>query len=241
MQRELCRLAHRANKEQHAGHGQQRPLMPRNQGNRRILKAAGFAENLGVIKRAKVGKHQTNAEQETEVTHPVDQKGLHIGKRRGRALEPETDQEVGNQTHRFPTEEELDEIVAHHQHQHRKGKQRDIAEKALVAGIVMHIADGVDVHHQRHESHHAHHHRGQIVDQKADIEVDASRSQPGVDRAIERLAAVLQIHQHIGRQKKRQRHTGNGHDMRGAPADRPAKEAGNQRAQQRSQSNQQVN
>ena len=46
---------------------------------------------------------------------------------------PESDQQVGDQTHGLPAEEELHEVVAHHQHQHGEGEQRDVAEKAVVA------------------------------------------------------------------------------------------------------------
>ena len=33
------------------------------------------------------------------------------------------DQEIGDEADRFPAEEQLEEVVAHHQHQHREGKQ----------------------------------------------------------------------------------------------------------------------
>ncbi len=37
----------------------------------------------------------------------------------------------------------------------------------------MHVADGVDVHHQRHEGDDDHHHRGQALDQKTDLHAQA--------------------------------------------------------------------
>jgi hypothetical protein len=97
---------------------------------------------------------------------------------------------VRDEAHRFPAEEELQEVVAHHQHQHREREQRDVAEEALVAGIVVHVADGVDVHHQRHEGHDDHHQRRQVIDEEADLHPDAVRDEPGVHRAVERRQAV---------------------------------------------------
>lgn len=85
-------------------------------------------------------------------------------------------------------EEQLDEVVAHHQDQHRESEQRDVAEKARVARIVVHVARVVDMHHQRDEGDDAHHHRGQVVDEKADVEFNPGDGQPGVDGIVERLA-----------------------------------------------------
>jgi hypothetical protein len=102
-------------------------------------------------------QHQADAEQEAEVADAVDQEGLQVGVDRRRPRVPEADQQVGHQAHRLPAEEQLQEVVAHHQHQHREGEQRDVAEEALVAVVLGHVADGVDVHHQRHEGDHQHH------------------------------------------------------------------------------------
>jgi hypothetical protein len=114
-------------------------------------------------------QHAGDAEQEAEVAHAVDQERLHVGEDRAGPLEPEADQQVRHQAHRFPAEEQLQEVVAHHQHQHAEGEQRDVAEEALVARVLGHVADGVDVHQQRDEGHHDHHHRGQLVDHEADV------------------------------------------------------------------------
>ena len=50
----------------------------------------------------------------------------------------------GNEAHRFPAEEQLHEVVAHDEHQHREGEQRDVAEEAVVARIFLHVADRVE-------------------------------------------------------------------------------------------------
>jgi hypothetical protein len=131
-------------------------------------------ERLGVVHRAEVRQHQADAQHEAEVADPVDQERLHVGVDGRRPRVPEADQQVRHQAHRFPAEEQLQEVVGHHQHHHREGEQRDVGEEALVAVVVGHVADGVDVHHQRHEGDHAHHHRGQRVDQEADFELQVA-------------------------------------------------------------------
>ncbi len=116
-------------------------------------------EDLRVIQRARISEYQTNAENETKVTHAIHQKGLQIGVNGCGFRVPKANQQIRHQTHRFPAKEKLQEIIAHHQHQHRKGEQRDVAEEALVSRVVLHVANGVDMHGQRHRGDH-HHHRG---------------------------------------------------------------------------------
>ena len=122
--------------------------------------------------------HAGDAEDEAEVADAVDDERLHVGEDRGRPRVPEADEQIGDDADRFPAEEQLHEVVRHHQHQHREREQRDVAEEALVARIVVHVADGVDVHAQRHERDHAHHQRGEPVDEEADLHVHAVADEP---------------------------------------------------------------
>ncbi len=115
-------------------------------------------------------------EHEAEVADAVGEKRLEVRVDRRRPRVPEADQQVRDEADRLPAEEELDEVVAHHQHQHAEREQRDVAEEARVAGVVGHVADRVDVHHQRHERDDQHHRRRQRVDQEADRELEARRS-----------------------------------------------------------------
>jgi hypothetical protein len=157
-------------------------------------------------------RDEADAQDEAEVADAVDQEGLHVGEDRRRASVPEADQQVGHQAHRFPAEEQLQEVVAHHQHQHREGEQRDVAEEALVARVLGHVADGVDVHHQRHEGHHAHHHRGQAVDQEADLHLQIRRAPSIVDGAVEARAGQ-RVLQHVTEQQEGDQHAEDGDDV----------------------------
>ncbi len=126
------------------------------------------------------------------------------GRRRARV--PEADQQIGDAADRFPAEEQLHEVVRHHEHQHREREQRDVAEEALVARVIGHVADGVDVHAQRHERDHGHHERGQPVDQEAHLDMHAVAHEPGVDRAVE-CGHVVPVHllQHVERKRAGER------------------------------------
>ena len=147
-------------------------------------------EDLGVAQGLEVEQHRRHPEQEAEVPDPIDEKSLQIGPDGGLSLIPEANQEIGDYPDRFPPEEKLQEVVRHAQHQHREGEQRDVAEEALIAGIVAHVADGVDVHHQRHEGHHEHHGRAQGVDEKSDFERQVPHLSPVIESALEYRCAV---------------------------------------------------
>jgi hypothetical protein len=115
-----------------------------------------------------------------------------------------------------------------------EGKQRDVAEEALVAVVVVHVADGVDMHHQGHEGNGRNHHRRQVIDQKADFQADALDHHPGVNRAVVRLRAVENVMaQHHQRQQKGHRHADDGDPMSAGTPDLAAEQASDKRAEQR--------
>ena len=195
-------------------------------------------KGLGVIERTGEIDHAADAEQESEVTHPVDQEGLQVGEDGGRALVPEADEQIGHQTHRLPPEEQLQEVIAHHQHQHREGEQRDVAEETLVTRIILHVADGVDMDQQRDESHHHHHHRGQAVDHEADMRRKTSAFEEGIQVLIERQRRLIEeLAQDIDGQAAAQGDQRDGGAVRTLAADLAAEQAGQGRAEQRSQCN----
>ena len=243
MQRKLRRLTHCADKQQQTGYRHQRPLHAREKLDGGMLHIGQIGKHIRIAQAAaEISQHQADAEQKAEIADTVNQKGFQVGKNGTLAFEVKTDQEVRHQAHGFPTEEKLHEIVAHHQHQHRKGKQRNITEKALIAGFfIVHIADGVNVHHQRHAGHHHHHHGSQAVDQKADGKIQAAHGQPGIHIFIKFAAAAIdKAPQHICRQHRRHRHAQNGYAVRAGTTDLFAKQTRQQRADKRCQGNGQI-
>jgi hypothetical protein len=163
----------------------------------------GARKGLGIVQRTGVEDDSRNAKHEAEVPDAVDHEGLEVGKDGSRSLVPEPDQQVGNQPDRLPAEEQLQEVVGHHQHQHREREQRDVGEETLVARVIAHVANGVDVDHQRDEGHDRHHQRSQVVHQEADFHPHAVADGPGIDSAVVRLQfAGNQQAQHPGGQEE---------------------------------------
>ena len=231
--------SHRADEQQDAGDRHQRPVhagQDLDAGGGHLGRAL---EHLLVVEGAEEREHQADAEQEPEVADPVHQEGFQVRIGGCRALVPEADEQVGHQPDRFPAEEQLQEVVAHHQHEHREGEQRDVREEPLVARVVAHVADGVDVHHQRHRGHHQHHGGRQAVDQEAHLEAQVAGGEPGVDRTVERVA-LEHVEEHADRSGQRYRDPGDGDQVRAGTPDLATEQARDERPEQRREGNQQV-
>ena len=228
VQRHLRALPHRPDEEANGDHRQQRPRRGSPQADRRRGELRSLREHRRVVERAEVREHETDPEHEAEVADAIGEERLEIRVDRRRPRVPEADQQVGNEPHRLPPEEQLHEIVAHHQHQHAEGEQRDVAEEPGVAGVVRHVADRVDVDHQRHEGDHQHHRRGQRVDQEADGELERPGREPRVDVAVEGVARLHVAVDEV-RGDRRHRHAGDAQHVRGAAAE-PARRRGRRRS-----------
>ncbi len=92
---------------------------------------------------------------------------------------PEADQQIRRQAHAFPAEEELQEIVGRHQHQHGEGEQRQIGEEARPMRIFVHVADGIEMHQRGDARHHHQHHRGERVDADGPVGGEIAGMDPG--------------------------------------------------------------
>ena len=239
MQGELSRFAHGADEQTDAGHSQQRHRHARDQLNGLAGQTARLGKDIAVAKATGIGQQQTNAQNEAKVAHAVDQEGFEVGIDGGWLFKPEANEQVGDQAHRLPAKEELQKVVAHDQHEHAEGKERDVREEPGVAWVFFHVANGVDVDHQRDKGHHHHHGGRQAVDQKADFHADAADRGPGVDRAIKDIAAQ-HIHQDIDRGDQRDRHPCNGHPVTVGPTNRLPKEPRQNRAGQGGQCGQKI-
>ena len=96
MEWKLCALAHRANEQKDASHGNQRPCVAGNDFYRISGQRRGLLENLGVIQSAEVHQHQGDPEKKAEVTDTVYHECLEVGVNSRRSRIPEPDQQVGD-------------------------------------------------------------------------------------------------------------------------------------------------
>ena len=204
MQRKLRRLAHGADEQADANHCDQHPASAREVQSTKFVR---FREDFTVIQGACVCGDQTDTQNESKVTNPIHQKSLHVGKNGRRLVEPETNQKIGDQSYCFPTEEQLQQVVAHDQHEHGESEQRNVGKEAVVAVVFFHVTDGVDVNHQRHKSNHDHHHGGQAVNQKAHFHLEATNHHPCVQRLVETRAVQCNALERHGRENKGNQHT----------------------------------
>jgi hypothetical protein len=102
-------------------------------------------------------EHRKNAEPEAEIADAVDDEGLNGGGIRFRLVIPESDQEIACEPDALPAKKQLHQIVGGHQHQHREGEHRQIAEETRPVRVLFHVADGIEVDECGHRGYHHQH------------------------------------------------------------------------------------
>ena len=109
--------------------------------------------DLGIVEveRAERGPKQEHAQGETEVADAVDQECLHAGRGGRRLLEPEADEQIAAQAHRFPEDIEH-QLVAPQPSKLSIVKFPEDEEGHVVEeppggpGLLVHVSRGVDHH-----------------------------------------------------------------------------------------------
>ena len=184
VQRDLRGFSHGADEQQQADQGHRGYLPPAAERAQHVDRDVGFTRGLGehrlVLQGPEDHEHQQDAEQKPEVTDPVDDKRLGCRGPRRVSLIPVADQQIGAQAHRFPEHEQLEEVVGHDQHQHRKREQRDVGEKPRVTRFAVHVSDGIDVHQSADDGHQQQHGRGQLVHVEPQPDGEVPGSPPGI-------------------------------------------------------------
>ena len=114
-------------------------------------------------------KQQQHADDEAGIAHAIDDECL-LARVAGRLLvEVEADQQVAAQSHAFPADEQQHVVVRQHQHQHEEDEQIEVAEEAVVAVVVRHVAGGVDVDQETDAGDDQDHHRAERIEQEAPV------------------------------------------------------------------------
>ncbi len=128
-------------------------------------------------------KQDQDAGHETEVADPVRDERLVRRVTGGRLLEPVTDQEVGTEADQLPEEEHHDEVRSQHDAGHGEHEERQPAEVARPARIVLHVAERVDVHQHAHEGDDEHHPPALVIDDEADVDREGADLDEGKQQA----------------------------------------------------------
>ena len=170
MQREHRALARAADEHQPQ---RQRDHRPRG-GQQPHLRRKG--ERPGVI------AVEEDSDEESQIGEARHDKGL---LRRGDGLPlriVEADQQIRADAHQLPEQVHLENIGRHHKSHHTHRKQRQERIVALETPFALHVAQRVDMHHQRDgRDHHEHHHRNRV---QQDAHVDMQRT---ADRQPDRI------------------------------------------------------
>ena len=173
VQRNLRGLAGRADQQQKRGGGQ-------HAGARGFHGHGGrAAEHRREIQRAELPEQQEQAQQEAEVADAVDQECLVAGVGGGLLQEPEADEQVAAQSDAFPADEHQQVVGRQHQRQHEEHEQVQVGEKAAVAGIVGHVAGGIEVNEPADAGDHDQHHHGERIDLQGIVGAEVAGDDPG--------------------------------------------------------------
>ena len=180
VQRELRRFTNRADDQEDADQRSGAPAQPAEQdrrGRRQRVEHLLVVEDVAEAERAGAGVQVGDAEQHDHVGDAGRREGFDRRFVGAFLLEPEADQHVRAQAHDFPADEQQQQVIRHHQRQHRAREQGDQAEEARLARVVRHVANRVDEDHRTRQRHHDQHDHRQRVDQHAHLE----GGQPGVE------------------------------------------------------------
>ena len=178
VERNLRRFAGRADEEQQADGGDDR--------GRVLGQVRRHAVDVdeGERRRAELRQRpeqQEHADQERRVADAVGDERLAAGDRVVHVRVPEADQQVGAQADAFPTDEQQRQRVAEHEHEHRGGEQVQIGEEARDVGILVHVAERIEMDQQADAGDDQDHHAGQRVDAKGHLDRQRRGFDPGVE------------------------------------------------------------
>ncbi len=143
------------------------------------------------------------AQRETEIADPIDHERLDGGGVRRRTVVPETDQQIRGEAHPFPAEIHLHQVVGGDQHQHEEREQAQIAHEPGNAVVVVHVTDGIHMHHRRYAVHHQQHDRGQGIHPERPGNLQRAGVDPGEQIDGARVAAERDVDKHEHRQHRR--------------------------------------
>ncbi len=206
VERELRRLADGAAEDQQAGPEQ--GVLVRQQ--------VGVVEQLAVAEGPERGGEQDDAQEQENVAEARHHERL-LGGRGGAGLRvPVPDEEVGAEAHDLP-EDEHQEVVVHHDGAEHAGHEErldaEVAAQVLVR-LVGEVRRREDDDEQGEQAHQRHQPDRQVVEQKADGEVQVADGEP-LDAPSERLSA----RQHADEEDEaEQERAEDGRDGEGGPA-----------------------
>ena len=146
-----------------------------------------------------------DAEHEGDVTDAGGDERLDRGVGVLLHLPPMPDQQVGAEPHDLPPDQQLDQVVGDDNGEHRRREDRedDVEPGEPLVGV--HVAQRVDVHHQRDRGDDDEHDRGEPIHEDADLQMERADLEPR-DRALVRAVSLHEVPQDADRHHERGPH-----------------------------------
>ena len=160
-----------------------------------------------------MAEDQEHRERESKVADAIDDERLVPGRGSELLQEVITDEQIAAQSDAFPANKQHQEILRQHQHQHEEHEQVEIREETIVAVIVRHVADGVNVDQQTHSGNHHQHYGGEPVDRKVDVDLQRTALNPGEVMLDVLCLERAKPHQRLHRPGERKRHGADGEEV----------------------------
>ena len=124
------------------------------------------------VEAAERHEDEEDAEQEAGIPDAVDDERLLAGVRGALLVKPEADEQVGAQPDPFPADEHDEVVRAQDEGEHREHEEVQVRHVAGVAGVVRHVARGVEVDEKADEGDDEDHHRRQRVHLVGPVDVE---------------------------------------------------------------------
>ena len=157
------------------------------------------------LDRAHLAEQEEQAEQHGGVADAGHHERLARGVAVLRLLVEEADQQVAAEPDALPAEEQHQQVVAEHQHEHREHEQVHVGEEPAVALFVPHVAGRVEVDEEADAGDDAGHHEGQAVEVEPDARREAADLHPRPQEVGGRFGARgVVVHADHQRDERRQ-------------------------------------
>src|SRR5207302_7667606 len=139
----------------------------------------GQAVEVGDVEVPPRGEEQgDDAEHEAHVANASGDHCLDGGVGVDLLLPPVADQHERAHADQLPADQQLEGVVGHDQVEHGRREERQGGVEVREAAVAVHVADRIDVHHQRHGRDDDDHHHGQAVDVGPGVDMDATEVEP---------------------------------------------------------------
>ena len=193
VQRNLRRLTGGTDEQQQANQRQHAELPELDRQRRsRVGDSAEVERAEGVI-------NEEHAEDESPVTHAVDDERLLAGIRRALLLVPVADQQIGAEAHAFPADEHREESTAKDEREHEETEEVQVAEEPRVAPtrLVVHVGRRVDMNERSDAGDDEQHHRRKRIEPECPRDLEPPNAVRGGER--NRRNPVTEVHHVLAR------------------------------------------